>query len=124
MSCDRPCASAAPCAGRDRLKASSTRELLGGAPRLIDPTITRPQAAPSGARGPAYYRETGLQPWDAMQQWLSREQFIGFLRGNAIKYLARAGRKGDNAAERADYAKAQHYLEKINEILAGPSGDA
>lgn len=68
-------------------------------------------------RGPGYYRETGLQPWDAMEQWLTREQFIGFLRGNAIKYLARAGRKGDADAERSDYAKAQHYLEKLNEVL-------
>lgn len=49
-----------------------------------------------------------------MEAWLTEEQFIGFLRGNAIKYLARAGSKGDPVV---DYQKARHYLDKLIGVL-------
>lgn len=55
-----------------------------------------------------------VQPWAAMESWMSREQFVGFLRGNAIKYLARAGGKG-RALE--DVQKAEHYCRKLIEVL-------
>lgn len=64
--------------------------------------------------GGAHYLEKEIQPWDAMKAWMTPEQFQGFLRGNAIKYLARAGSKGD-ALE--DYRKAHHYLSKLIEAL-------
>jgi hypothetical protein len=44
--------------------------------------------------GGDHYQNMGLQPWDAMEAWLTPEEFRGFLRGSAIKYLARAGKKG------------------------------
>lgn len=65
--------------------------------------------------GGDHYARQQVQPWDAMEAWMPREQFIGFLRGNAIKYLARAGSK-DPAPQ--DYAKARHYLDKLLEVLA------
>lgn len=64
--------------------------------------------------GGDHYRSRAVQPWDAMEAWMTPEQFQGFLRGNAIKYLARAGSKGD-ALE--DYRKAHHYLGKLIETL-------
>ena len=66
--------------------------------------------------GGDHYRSKTIQPWEAMQAWMTPEQFIGFLRGNAIKYLARAGSKGD-ALE--DVEKAKHYCEKLVEIMRG-----
>jgi hypothetical protein len=60
--------------------------------------------------GGNHYKELSVQPWSAMQSWMSEAEFEGFLRGNAIKYLARAGRKGD---ELQDLQKAMHYLEKL-----------
>lgn len=60
--------------------------------------------------GGSHYLEMPLQPWDAMQAWMSREQYLGYLRGCAIKYLARAGAKG---APVEDYRKAKHYLEEL-----------
>jgi hypothetical protein len=60
--------------------------------------------------GGDHYKELAVQPWAAMESWLTPEEFAGYLRGNAIKYLARAGRKGD--AEQ-DLRKALHYLEKL-----------
>lgn len=66
--------------------------------------------------GGDHYRTKAVQPWDAMEAWMTEEQFIGFLRGNAIKYLARAGSKGDPMI---DYRKAQHYMAKLIEVLDG-----
>lgn len=53
-----------------------------------------------------------IQPRHAMQAWMSREQFQGFLRGNAIKYLARCDNKGGIE----DLKKARHYLDKLIEV--------
>lgn len=66
--------------------------------------------------GGTHYQKD-VQPWTAMQSWLTPEQFEGFLRGNAIKYLARAGDKGPALQ---DYKKAAHYLTKLVEYLTEP----
>lgn len=63
--------------------------------------------------GGTHYRDAGIQPWDAMEAWMTADEFRGFLRGNAIKYLARAGHKGDSLQ---DYRKAAHYLQKLIEV--------
>lgn len=63
--------------------------------------------------GGNHYQSADIQPWDAMKAWMPKEQFIGFLRGNAIKYVARADKKGNVE----DYKKALHYLEKLVEEL-------
>ena len=55
-----------------------------------------------------------IQPWDAMRAWMTPEQFEGFLRGNAIKYLARYPDKGGIE----DLRKARHYLDALIEVLA------
>lgn len=64
--------------------------------------------------GGDHYASKAVQPWDAMQAWMTQEQFAGFLRGNAIKYIARAGSK-DDALQ--DYRKGLHYLEKLIEVI-------
>lgn len=68
--------------------------------------------------GGLHYHKLNIQPWHAMESWMTQEQFEGFLRGNAIKYLARAGKKGD-ALE--DVKKAQHYLIKLIEVMESGS---
>jgi hypothetical protein len=59
--------------------------------------------------GGDHYTKLEIQPWDAMQCWLTPEEFKGYLKGNVIKYLART--KNPN-----DLLKAQHYLEKLNSL--------
>jgi len=61
--------------------------------------------------GGDHYRSKAIQPWDAMEVWMTPEQFKGFLRGNAIKYLARCDDKGGME----DIKKAGHYLDKLLE---------
>lgn len=41
-----------------------------------------------------------VQPIELMLNALSREEFIGFLKGNMIKYAFRAGRKEGESAEK------------------------
>ena len=62
--------------------------------------------------GGNHYKSLTVQPWDAMESWLTPEEFRGFLKGNAIKYLARK----KNAD---DVLKAQHYLLKLNSLKSG-----
>lgn len=58
---------------------------------------------------PAHYGgDTVYETIKVLEAWLTPEQFIGFCRGNAIKYASRAGKKGD-AAE--DMAKARFYTD-------------
>lgn len=59
--------------------------------------------------GGNHYASKKIQPWDAMEAWMSREEFAGFLRGNVIKYIARCQDKG----RIEDLKKAAHYLEKL-----------
>ena len=59
--------------------------------------------------GGTHYKAKAVQPWDAMQAWMSAEQFEGYLRGNVIKYMARYPDK--HGLE--DLKKALHYLEKL-----------
>ena len=59
-----------------------------------------------------HYLLKSIQPWEAMESWMTEEQFKGFLLGNVIKYVARFQDKGG----RIDLEKAQHYLDKLLEV--------
>ena len=63
--------------------------------------------------GGSHYKDKAVQPWTAMESWMSSEEFEGFLRGNVIKYIARY--KDKNGIQ--DVFKARHYLEKLIECL-------
>jgi len=62
-----------------------------------------------------HYVKKSIQPWDAMEAWMSKEEFEGFLRGNSLKYMARFRDKGGID----DLRKAKHYLEKLIEVVHG-----
>ena len=59
-----------------------------------------------------HYKDMPVQPWSVMESVLTKEEFIGFLKGNIIKYSMRAGRKEGSD----DAGKAQHYQQKLKEI--------
>lgn len=58
-----------------------------------------------------HYKDMPVQPWAVMESVLTKEEFIGFLKGNIIKYSMRAGRKEGSD----DAGKAQHYQQKLKE---------
>ena len=51
-----------------------------------------------------------------MQAVLTEEEFIGFLKGNIIKYAMRQGRK---LGASDDAEKAKHYLAKLTDMNHG-----
>lgn len=59
-----------------------------------------------------HYKEMLIEPWKVMESVLTREEFIGFLKGNIIKYSMRAGRKAGSD----DAGKALHYIQKLKEF--------
>ena len=65
--------------------------------------------------GGSHYKDMPIQPWDVMQAVLTPEEFVGFLKGNVIKYSLRAGRKQDSD----DANKARHYMLKLREVQDG-----
>ena len=57
---------------------------------------------------PAHYViDGGIEPIDFIAS-----QGLNYARGNAIKYLVRAGRKGDADTELEDLCKAAYYLKR------------
>ena len=67
---------------------------------------------------PDYYKRNGLSPLQAFKDGLmSEEEYLGFLKGNIIKYTVRAGHKDDairdidKAIDYCHHLKI-HYLEK------------
>ena len=65
---------------------------------------------------PKYYNNNGLSPLKAFKKGLlSREEYIGFLKGNIIKYVVRAEYKEDAIT---DLDKASNYLTYYKELLS------
>jgi hypothetical protein len=62
-----------------------------------------------------HYKDMPIQPWHVMEAVLTRDEFIGFLKGNVIKYSLRAGRKDGTD----DAGKAHHYMMKLKEVQDG-----
>lgn len=61
--------------------------------------------------GGSHYKDMELQPWDVMESLLTPEEFVGFLKGNIIKYALRQGKKDSD-----DAGKAKHYIAKLKEM--------
>lgn len=62
--------------------------------------------------GGTHYKNMPVQPWAVMEELLTHAEFVGFLKGNIIKYGMRQGHKEGTD----DAAKALHYMQKLNEF--------
>jgi hypothetical protein len=71
--------------------------------------VEEPRPRDTQAINPAHYKVGGIECIDYLKAKLSAEEFRGFLKGNAVKYLSRAEHKGN--AE--DYAKANWYTNML-----------
>lgn len=64
---------------------------------------------------PTHYKgNKGIETIDFIENVLTREEFIGYLRGNVIKYQSRANLKG---RKEEDLKKAKWYSDKLVEVL-------
>lgn len=68
--------------------------------------------------GGTHYKTMRVQPWDVVDGWPMDER-RGYYRGNALKYLMRAGSKDHPAQE---IEKCIHYLQKLLEVLRAAEG--
>lgn len=59
---------------------------------------------------PAHYTQGGIECIDAIRASMSADEFAGFLKGNAMKYLWRYRHKG-KAAE--DLKKSNWYINRL-----------
>jgi hypothetical protein len=73
------------------------------------------EAADQRQVGGDHYKTLDVSPWDVMEHLLTEEEFIGFLKGNIIKYSIRQGRK---AGSNDDGQKCLHYIQKLKEITS------
>ena len=64
---------------------------------------------------PSHYKVGGVEAIDYMRAKSTHEEFEGYLRLSAIKYLSRVGHKnGDHDAARAEeYKKALWFIERL-----------
>jgi hypothetical protein len=87
--------------------------------QLRELTIRKPapEAAPpvGDAINPDHYKVGGIETIDYMRAKSTPEEFEGYLRLSAIKYLSRVGHKhGDHDAARAEeYRKALWFIERL-----------
>ena len=63
---------------------------------------------------PDHYTQGHIECIDAIQAMLTKEEFIGFLRGNSFKYHWRLRGKADSLE---DLQKAKWYDNKLEEVL-------
>jgi len=79
---------------------------------VVAHAVSHPSSANQQQVGGSHYKSMPIQPWEAMQAWMTLDEFKGFLKGNAIKYLARCNAKGGLE----DVKKAHHYTAKLIEV--------
>lgn len=80
--------------------------------RISSPNWREPVSALAGQVGGSHYKDMEVQPWQAMEAWLTPEEYRGYHKGVAIGYLARERQKGGLQ----DIEKAIHHLQRLVEV--------
>lgn len=71
------------------------------------------ESALSRQVGGSHYKDMKIQPWEAMEAWLTPEEYRGYQKGVAIAYLARERDKGGIE----DIKKTIHHLQRLVEMV-------
>lgn len=88
------------------------------APVLVEVKRTKVKArvVSDPVNAPAHYTYGGIETIDFIKAKLSPEEFLGYLKGNVLKYTSRAGKKADLIQ---DLEKAQWYMNRQIKELKG-----
>lgn len=74
------------------------------------------EQAPEQTAHNAHYEQMGVQPIEVIRNMLTYPEYIGFLKGNVIKYSVRQGKKaGESVDKEAD--KCRWYMQKLADEL-------
>ncbi len=79
--------------------------------RIFEPAMTQPY---NNIEKPSHYKFFGEDSMPLIEKILGTEGYLGFLKGNALKYRIRAGKK-DNTI--ADIDKALYYEELYDNFI-------
>lgn len=90
---------------------TTLNELIQDRMRIYD-AMEQDQKADDLQVGGSHYKDMAVQPWAVMESVLTYEEFVGFLKGNIIKYAMRQGKKDSD-----DAGKLKHYIMKLEEVL-------
>ena len=61
---------------------------------------------------PSHYCDGGIETIDFIKAKLTENEFVGYCKGNAMKYISRAGKKNPDKIKE-DLAKAVFYLNAV-----------
>ena len=86
-------------------------EMIQDRMRIYD-AMEQDQKADDLQVGGSHYKDMAVQPWSVMESVLTHDEFVGFLKGNIIKYAMRQGRKDSD-----DAGKLKHYIMKLEEVM-------
>ena len=65
---------------------------------------------------PSHYTEDRIETIDFIRSKLTVEEFVGYCKGNVLKYVSRAGKK-ENTLASEDVSKAIVYLGWLEDVL-------
>ena len=69
--------------------------------------------SPDMVNSPSHYQLDGMEAIDIIKAALTPEEYRGYLKGNALKYMLREPFKGNS---KQDVAKAQWHLERYHDL--------
>ena len=72
--------------------------------------VKRTPPEPDMVNHPPHYTDGGIEAIEYIAAKLTEEEFIGYVKGNVLKYVSRAGKKGDLFE---DFEKAKFYLDLV-----------
>jgi len=66
---------------------------------------------------PDHYKHGGIETIEYIKAKMSKDEFYGYLKGNALKYVSREGHKGESHHDSLDdIGKARWYLDEMEEF--------
>jgi hypothetical protein len=108
-----------------RLKAKKKKAAVSKTPAVYDKLtelLQRPDTMPkvkplvvNMVDHPPHYMVGGIETIDFIQAKLTRDEFVGYLKGNVLKYGSRIGSKG---AAVLDAGKLAWYAAKLQDVLS------
>ena len=82
--------------------------------------ITKPAAAPDAVNSPEHYNKLDVEAINLIEMSMTKEEFLGYLKGNVLKYIIRYKHKG-KAGE--DLDKGKWYLDRLRNKINEQSSD-
>lgn len=66
---------------------------------------------------PEHYKHGGIETIEYIEAKMSKEEFYGYLKGNALKYISREGLKSEQIMSKIeDLKKAHWYIERMIQV--------